>query len=114
MQSIERTAASKATIFSPLDYEAKILSSALLFFLDYYFLNVAFKLDYARNLFVTFFLSITEYCFMSQGLDLIVQTGPKVEEYFCCISELSAVILVLDLHITFFQSAAFFNLLLFF
>lgn len=51
---------------------------------------------------------------MSQGLDLIVQTGPKVEEYFCCISELSAVILVLDLHITFFQSAAFFNLLLFF
>lgn len=45
---------------------------------------------------------------MSQGLDLVVQTGPKVEAYFCCISQLSTVVLVLDFCITFFQIAAFF------
>lgn len=50
---------------------------------------------------------------MSQVLDLIVQTGPKVEGCFCCISQHSSVILVLDFCTTFFQIAAFLNLQLF-
>lgn len=50
---------------------------------------------------------------MSQALDFIVQTGLKVERYFCCISQLSTVILVLDFCIAFFQIAAVFNLQLF-
>lgn len=78
-------------------------------------MDAAFELDDATNKYFAIYLKKknTEYCFMSQALDFIVQTGPKVEGYFYFISQLSTDVLGLDFCILFFQITAFFHLQLF-
>lgn len=76
-------------------------------------MDEAFGLDNATNVTDTFFKMREkqpnpEYCLMSRALDLIVQIGLKVEEYFCSIPQLSTVILGLDFCIIFSNCCVFF------